>query len=84
MQSTELLPTIQLTITEKYRKLPIIQIHMKTALTQQLKLNIKKQVLPKVIWEERIALAQLCNKVPNGYNGTPKTAPYTLTITTPI
>jgi len=27
---------------------------------------------PKVIWEERIALAQLCNKVPIGYNGMPQ------------
>ena len=26
---------------------------------------------PKVIWEERVALAQLCNKVPIGYNGCP-------------
>ena len=38
-----------------------------------------KQVLPKVIWEERVALAQLRNKVPIGYNGTlqihQKTAP---------
>jgi len=29
-----------------------------------------KQVLPEVIWEECVALAQLCNKVPIGYNGT--------------
>jgi len=34
-----------------------------------------KQVLPKVIWEERVALAQLCNKVPIGYNGTPQILP---------
>jgi len=31
-----------------------------------------KQVLPKIIWEERVALAQLRNKVPIGYNSTPK------------
>jgi len=31
-----------------------------------------KQVLPKVIWEERIIVAQLCNKVPTGFSGTPK------------
>jgi len=30
---------------------------------------------PKVIWEERIALIQLCNKVPIGYNGTPQIHP---------
>ena len=24
---------------------------------------------PEVIWEERVALALLCNKVPIGYNG---------------
>jgi len=30
---------------------------------------------PKVIWEERVALAQLCNKVAVGYNGTPKFTP---------
>jgi len=33
------------------------------------------QALPKVIWEERFALAQLCNKVPIGYNGTPQIHP---------
>jgi len=45
----------------------------------------------KVIWEERVALAQLRNKIPNGYNEmpniptfTPKTAPSPSTITTPI
>ena len=32
----------------------------------------KKQVLPKVIWEERIAVSQLFNRVPIGYNGCPK------------
>ena len=31
-----------------------------------------EQVLPKVILEECVALAQLCNKVSIGYNGTPE------------
>jgi len=31
----------------------------------------REQVLSKVTREERFALAQLCNKVPIGYNGTP-------------
>ena len=30
--------------------------------------TIKKQVLPKIIWEERVALEQLRNKIPIGYN----------------
>ena len=34
-----------------------------------------ERVLPKVIWEERVALAQLRNKVAAGYNGTPKFTP---------
>jgi len=42
---------------------------------------------PKIIWEERVALAQLRNKVSIGFNGTlkftPKTAPSLSTITTP-
>jgi len=37
-----------------------------------------KQVLPKVIWEERVVLAQLPNKVANGYNGTPQIHPQKL------
>ena len=44
-------------------------------------------VLPKVIWEERVARAQLRSEVPIGYNGMtqihPKTAPSPSTITTP-
>jgi len=43
-----------------------------------------KQVLHKVIWEECVALAQLRNKIPIGYNGMPKftrkTAPSPSTI----
>jgi len=45
-----------------------------------------EQVLPKVIWEECFALAQLCNKVPITMGRpkfAPKTAPYSLTIATP-
>jgi len=38
-------------------------------------LNILITSPPKVIWEERVALAQLCNKVPIGYNGTPQIHP---------
>jgi len=30
-----------------------------------------EQVLPKVSWEERVALAQLRNEVPITYNGMP-------------
>ena len=30
---------------------------------------------PKVIWKECVALAQLCNKVPIGYKGTPQIHP---------
>ena len=37
----------------------------------------RKQVFPKVIWEERVALARLHNKVPSGYNGTPQIHPTT-------
>ena len=33
--------------------------------TNDVKLSIAKQILPKVIWEERVALAQLYNKVHN-------------------
>ena len=44
--------------------------------------NIKSA--PKVVWEERVAVAQLCNKVPIGYNGTPqihtKNCPFPSTI----
>jgi len=47
-----------------------------------------EQVLPKVILEERVALTQLRNEVPIGYNGTPKFIPETVpcpsTITTPV
>jgi len=47
-----------------------------------------KTIPPKVIWEERVALAQLRNKVSIGYNETPhiypKTSPSPSTITTPI
>ena len=47
-----------------------------------------KQVLPKVIWEQRVALVQPCNKIHIGYNGMPQihpqTAPSFSTITTPI
>jgi len=47
-----------------------------------------KHVLPKVTWEERVALAQLRNTVPVGYNGTPQINPRTAlspsTTTTPI
>ena len=46
------------------------------------------QVIPKVIWEERVALIQLCNKVPISYNGTPQVYPQNCPspskITTPI
>jgi len=49
---------------------------------------IVKQALPKVIWEERVTDTQLCNKSPLVTMGhpkfTPKTAPSTLTMTTPI
>ena len=30
---------------------------------------------PNIIWEERVALPQLCNKVPIGYNQMPKVHP---------
>ena len=35
----------------------------------------RKQVLPKVIWEECVALAQRSNKVPIGYNWMPQIQP---------
>jgi len=50
----------------------------------------KNQVLPKIIREERVAVAQLRNKVPIGYNvtpqiyGIPQNCPFPSTITTPI
>jgi len=48
-----------------------------------------KQVLPKVIWEQRVALAQLRNKVPSVTIGRPKFTtklprPSPSTITAPI
>jgi len=47
-----------------------------------------KQVLPKIIWDDHVTLAQLRSKVPTGYNKrpkfTPKTAPSPLMITAPI
>jgi len=50
------------------------------------KTTYKQQVLPKVIWKECVALAQLCKKVPICYNGMPqihtKTAPSPSMITT--
>jgi len=50
--------------------------------------NNDNKSFPKVIREQRVVLAQLCNKVPIGYNGTPqihpKTAASTSTITVPM
>ena len=37
--------------------------------------KVKELVRPKVIWEERVAVAQLRNKVSICYNGTPQTHP---------
>ena len=34
-----------------------------------------EQVFRKVVWEESVALTQLCNKLPIGYNGTPQIHP---------
>ena len=46
-----------------------------------------KQALPKVIWQEHVALTQLRYEVPNGYCWTPKihpqNCPFPSTITTP-
>jgi len=51
--------------------------HLNNFTTHQAQLQ--QQVLLNVIWEEHVVLAQLCNKVPIGYNGMPqiqcKTAP---------
>jgi len=46
-----------------------------TTISIQLCNHDVQQVLPKVIWEEPITLAQLCDKVPTCYNGMPHTYP---------
>jgi len=44
----------------------------------KINVSVKSDSLPllttspaKAVWEERVALAQLCNKIPIGFNGTP-------------
>jgi len=43
--------------------------------------KIQIQVLTEVIWEDRVPLAQLCNKVPFGFNGTPQIHPQNCSFT---
>jgi len=58
------------------------------ATARQLQWVLVRTSPPKVIWEERIALAQLRNKFLIGYNGTPhiypQNCPLPSTITTGI
>jgi len=61
--------------------------YWKSLFTNQLWYEITKTTALKVIWEEYVALAQLCNKVAIGYNWTPRihpqNCPFPSTITTP-
>jgi len=49
-----------------------VPLHLHSFLLRYASRQTKQQVLPKVIWEERVAFTQLRNKVPVDYNGMPQ------------